>query len=654
MPGSVLPHLPAHRLYSDRKQVPRALRGRQQWSWEGRKVRTGTLPEAALRVQAGGRDCWMHLFGSAQTEPYRQPFAVACRAFARLFCGPVYRRDYIYRPQARDEGGWRHSFQPLTLGKVRQHLLGRRILGTVGYRFTNHLTFDVDYHARDPRRELFLARCRVFHRELPKFFSTAWFATCKASDIGGAHFTVLLRTVPIAQAQASARRFLAMLDRKYPELAAVESFAKIEVYPVAKGDGDGVGCRLPLSQGRVCFTDRLLDGNPRANCVSLIQWAYDRKRRNVDAATFLGFLAKNTPEHEAPAQAHPQAPKRTTKPTGVGMGSIGRLRGRCLRALFDFWGGKAAPERDTIGKYAVVTARLICKQGLLDEGQCLRWLEEAFLALPQKAFSDRLSHDFAELMRSTRKVVEAVYRNNGYQAAPEESAKKLEAVIDYCGRHGVIIHDRSTWGNLPGHAQGQPDFQKNEAFRFSYEQRRVLKEEVHPLLYTEEIAATYEAASRIISFVRNNPGRELAWKLVPSLCGGLGIAWHKNKCCAFLAALVRVGFLYVRAEKLWRGKDKMRNRARSYGVGAALAGSHEGTAGSCSHGVLLSSVSIISHSDCKHETRRAPAKAGSQRLNGAQMLSGSKPVAPDRPSAALTFGSNGAEEVVRGPPYQAA
>ncbi|HYW85259.1 MAG TPA: hypothetical protein VFB30_18505, partial [Spirochaetia bacterium] len=321
-----------------------------------------------------------------------------------------------------------------------------------------------------------------------------------------------------------------------------------------------------------------------------------------------------------------------------------RLKGRCLRTVFDFWSGKSLPEKDTIGKYAVVTARLIRKQGLLDEEQCLDWLEEAFLALPHQAFSDRLSHDFGELMRVTMKMVEAVYRNNGYQAAPEESAKKLEAGIAYCPKHGIVLHERATWLNLP---QWLSDFGKDEVFRFSYDQRRVLKVEVHALLHTEEIAATYEAAGRIISFVKRCPWWELAWKLVPRLCGDLGIRWHKNKCCAFLAALVRVGFLYVRVEKLWRGNDKALNRARSYGIGAALIESKRGTI----HGASLSSVSILSHSDWEKEKRRALLRTRGQRLNGAKVPSRGDPGGLDEPPRAFFLDDEASEEVVRGPPH---
>ena len=308
------------------------------------------------------------------------------------------------------------------------------------------------------------------------------------------------------------------------------------------------------------------------------------------------------------------------------------------------------PENDTIGKYAVVTARLIWKQGLLDEQQCMDWLEEAFLALPHKAFSDRLCQDFGELMRSTGKMVEAVYKNNGYQPNPEESTKKLEQVIAYCQKHGIVIHDRKTW-NLPAKVQWLLDGGTPESFKFNYEQRVILKEQVHPLLHTDNIAATYEAARRIVSFVKRYPYRELAWKLVPQLCGDLPIHWHRNKCCALLAALVRIGFLYVRVEKLWRGPIKEFNRARAYGIGAELV--EKSKEGTISHNnAFSSSVSIISHSDGKEEKIRRLLRAELQRLNARKLMQKPVPGGRKRLPMAFSLESTGDEELVRGPPRQ--
>ena len=610
---NIFRHLLERDIFSNRKEIPQELKSRQEWSWLGRKVKKEAIPDAALQLIIKGTQRWQYFFAKRVTEPYQQPFASAYRYFARLFCGPAFHQDYIYRWQGRDEDGWRHAFQPLTLSKIRKHILGQSILGTIGFRSTNHLTFDIDYHAKDDRRELFLARCKVFHEELPKFFGTAWFAMCKPQDISGIHFNVLMRTIPIARAQEKANHFLTMLDQKYPALATIESFTKIEVYPVAKGNKDGVGCRLPLSQGRVCITDRFLNEDPKTNCINLVAWIQNDDRQNIEAQPFMEFLIQNTPRHKAP----PQKPAKTPKPrkTGNGMGSIGRLKGQCLRTLFDFWSGNVQPENDTIGKYAVVMARHIWKQGILDQEQCLDWLEEAFLALKHKTFSDRLCDDFEELMRVTAKMVEAVYKNNGYQASPEESAKKLEQVIAYCKRHGILIHDRQTWEHLPGKPQWLTDVVANDSFKFNYDQRQMLKQEVHPLLHTDNIAATYEAARRVVSLVKQYPYRELAWKLVPYLCGDLPIHWHKNKCCAFLSALVRIGFLYIRVEKLWRGSMKEFNRARAYGIGVALIEKSREKPTNHINSAFSSSVSIISHSDSKQENLKRRLKAELNRIS---------------------------------------
>ena len=487
----------------------------------------------------------------------------------------------------------------------------------------------------------------MFHNELPKFFGTALFAMCKQTDISGIHFNVLMRTMPIARAQAKAQHFLKLLDQKYPALATIESFTKIEVYPVAKGNKDGVGCRLPLSQGRVCITDRFLNEDPKTNCINLVAWFQDNDRQNIEAQPFMEFLIQNTPKHEMP----PQKPAKTPKPRkpGKGMGNIGRLKGRCLRTIFDFWSGKEKPENDTIGKYAVVTACFIWKQGILDQEQCLDWMEEAFQALKHQTFSDRLSDDFEELMRVTAKTVEAVYKNNGYQAAPEESTKKLEQVMAYCQRHGIVIHDRGTWKNLPEKAQWLLDGDVPDSFKFTYEQRLILKKQVHPLMHTDNIAATYEAARRIVSLVKQYPYRELAWKLVPYLCGDLQIHWHKNKCCALLAALVRIGFLYIRVEKLWRGSMKEFNRARAYGIGAALINKLQQTT-RFHNNVFFSSVSIISHSDWKQELTRRLLRAELHRLNARRPMPEPDPGGRKRLPLALVYEGTVDEELVRGPP----
>ena len=46
------------------------------------------------------------------------------------------------------------------------------------------------------------------------------------------------------------------------------------------------------------------------------------------------------------------------------MGSIGRLQGRCAQALVSFWSELDVPEDDTVGKYIIVTLRILKFEGL--------------------------------------------------------------------------------------------------------------------------------------------------------------------------------------------------------------------------------------------------------------------------------------------------
>jgi hypothetical protein len=47
-----------------------------------------------------------------------------------------------------------------------------------------------------------------------------------------------------------------------------------------------------------------------------------------------------------------------------GMGRIGSLKGRCASALVRFWSELDVPEGDTIGKYVIVTLRILKYEGL--------------------------------------------------------------------------------------------------------------------------------------------------------------------------------------------------------------------------------------------------------------------------------------------------
>ena len=63
-----------------------------------------------------------------------------------------------------------------------------------------------------------------------------------------------------------------------------------------------------------------------------------------------------------------------------------------------FWSELDVPEDDTIGKYVIVTLRVLKYEGLSSD-EAVEWVEDRLQALKYTEFSDRLTDDFGELQR---------------------------------------------------------------------------------------------------------------------------------------------------------------------------------------------------------------------------------------------------------------
>jgi hypothetical protein len=147
------------------------------------------------------------------------------------------------------------------------------------------------------------------------------------------------------------------------------------------------------------------------------------------------------------AELKPATTKKTVRkkqPSPGGMGSIGSLKGRCASALVRFWSELDVPEDDTIGKYVIVTLRILKYEGLSSD-EAVDWIEERLQALEYTEFSDRLTDNFGELQRVMAFAVEAVWTNNGYQKDPVTSAAKLKAAVEAWSKKGFRLHDPATW-----------------------------------------------------------------------------------------------------------------------------------------------------------------------------------------------------------------
>ena len=96
------------------------------------RVKPGAIPEAALHVggpRTGTLEVLLPVRKTAPAAALRPPLPLLRPPLPH----PAYRKDYIYRRNARDEDGWPHSFRLLTLAKIRQHF-SAGILGTIGFR----------------------------------------------------------------------------------------------------------------------------------------------------------------------------------------------------------------------------------------------------------------------------------------------------------------------------------------------------------------------------------------------------------------------------------------------------------------------------------------------------------------------------------------
>jgi hypothetical protein len=572
----------------ERKAKPPNLRTKEEWSIMGRAIPARTMPTAILfhrgpinfaddlRIVEQCLKLTPFLYTFEQTKPFKSKITKACHQFFGLFCQHAHRRDYIYKQNADPASkGWPHSHRRLNYSVVRKHIRQREIIGGIGDHYTRHLVFDIDYHAQDSRREFFLARAKVFYEEMPRWFN-AWFAECKQENIGGIHFYGLTAKQHISKAQFGARKFLEYLDRQYPTLAAIESFTRIEVYPVERKGGGGTGCRLALCKGRVTITDEFLAADPKANCVNLVEWLLspNETRKHVPLNEFMTFMVKNTPEHPRTIGREVKKDKAGRNAgANEGMGSIGRLKGCFYRKMIDFWTGNLVPEADTICKFVGPTLRALKFEGLAEE-QAVDLVEDWLLDLEETSFSDRLTDDFKELMRVVRADAKQIWINNGYQPRIDESNQKLGAAVKFYNRRGVFISKRQSWENIYHMAPASVDFEEFADFEFAYDERLLLKQYLHSILrsrgFETTIQDTYEVARRVVLFAKKYPYRELAAAFVPALCAGLNVKWHRKKANAVLSVLVGLQFIRKTHKKVWRGHLKQFNRACRYMAGEAV------------------------------------------------------------------------------------
>ena len=218
------------------------------------------------------------------------------------------------------------------------------------------------------------------------------------------------------------------------------------------------------------------------------------------------------------------------------MGTSPKFRGRFLRTMVDFFTGKFQPDDDTIGKYLTPWARAIAiVEECQDADELKDKLQRCIDLIPDTSFSDRLSDDPGELERVMEYTLEAIIKNNGYQARPDESTRIFLNLKKLCDRIGFVPSDPDTWANLDKHQPFQPELR----LVWTPELARLVRE-LAPIL-TCTMSQAKDFLKLFFAWVEGK--NETAYSKIATLMNQVGIKAYDDKTAAFLKVVKAQGFV---------------------------------------------------------------------------------------------------------------
>jgi hypothetical protein len=345
--------------------------------------------------------------------------------------------------------------------------------------------------------------------------------------------------------------------------------AALEIYPAVNHN-----FRLPYAADRITVTDEWLnlpeEVSLKANLVKFMAYVNDKERLAAPLAEVIQYVRANV-RWKSPRKGQGRGTGKGRGGGGSGMGQVGPLRGRHLRFLTGVVLGTETMPDDTIGCWAAPALRHLMLVDGLGADEALAKVEEFYQMIPDPSFSDRLTVDIGELLRTDAYTARHVGDGNGYQPRPDESTDIFAGVKARCQQLGLVFADPSTWDVL-----GRRGFScdiSDVDFSLTFEEKLAVKEPGAALLKCD-VPSVYQAAHRIKAFVTKYPGKELPAGLVPGLCGGLPITWFVpsdggsrcKKAERFLALLCSLGVIKKVRGKRWCGPGHPDNRAATYGL----------------------------------------------------------------------------------------
>lgn len=601
------PHEIYKRTFHGWENVPKDYKTRAAWKRAFRRVVKGEKPTASVTIEVTRRFDTVDaeyvvpksykLFHISQTKPIRKTaLNIVQHEFYDHFVRHADRNKLIrwtkgewkmneegekWWDASADVWGWRTFQEHFSLDQAIDHLNGKDIYGVFGVEKSCYLLIDLDLHNQP--LDLFLRRLRVlldaFHGESRCHFQIS------DRNSGGVHIILFFgNQSPLATRRGWLLNELARLDEKHPgaEFTTIKGGKRvfnIEVYPDRSR-----GQRLPLCRGRTMLLDRPLPlvnrrGRTVQDVVGYFKWLHDRDRRYMDKKEVFDSVVERL---DLSCSSDNAEPKKKQKPgeAKTGKQQAGRhaaslpMTGRTRGAI---WLRGEPGHFVHLNAAIAVTLRALYFEGLTEDEAVdlvIKYVDE----LTNLDLSSRLVDNKSAIHDVVRRDANKIWDNNSGQVNSEASSQKWQAVIERWQAVGFWVSDKTTWSSEDACLGTVVDC---EDFEFTEQERRLLIEEMAPVLVGKKQARkdtkqqeVVQAVRFFLRYVKCHDG-EIAQDALPVILKDfdlkLGMASKKQ---AFFNLLCQWNWIYVRAE-YWhpaRQGQKGRGRARAYGIGPAMAG----------------------------------------------------------------------------------
>lgn len=365
--------------------------------------------------------------------------------------------------------------------------------------------------------------------------------------------------VATSQARRDLRQLLVEIDGQDPELrekalaAGMRPISDWEVYPDPKQ-----AFRLPLASGRITLLEKPYE---KVGLRKYVDWQTGPTYCSVDGAMQAIFNVI------VPINAPPPKGEKKSGNTGASASKaapdnvFGPIKGRYAQVLVDFWNGVNNPP-DSLNAAIILTARMM-PYYFHDAGEAVYFIEELIDALPDVAFSDRLSGGKRnEVSRVVRQSIGVVYNGNRHQRDPELSNAKLAKVFKAWQRKGFSLVDRTTWGKCGSGSS----VVVHDTFSWS-------ADDIPALTYLAKIlhvdvSTASDATRQLLCGLSNHTTGEMTVTYVKKGLVDCGIkCGHHGKVNEYISALAQAGWIeqvaahvVKRRGRCWRIGERMRHK----------------------------------------------------------------------------------------------